>query len=288
MVPYLCLAPATILIAVFVVWPVVSVFYYSLQVYNVTEPWLNQFVGLGNFKDILTGDAIFRSSLLVSVEWVVVQVVLQLVLGLGLALVLNRAFRGRALARSIIFSPWALSGVVITATWTLMYQPLTGMLDTILLRAGIVHSPVQWLSDTHIVFGSVSLAELWRGVPFFAILLLAGLQGIPSDLYEAASVDGARRAQAFWRVTLPLLKDTIILATLLRGVWEFNNVDVIYTMTDGGPGTDTTTLPIYIVNEAVRYHNFGYGSALSVISFAILLCFALGYLKLGRFGREVY
>ncbi|MGH7912042.1 MAG: carbohydrate ABC transporter permease [Candidatus Dormibacteraceae bacterium] len=286
--PYACLSPAALLIAVFVVWPVASVFYYSLQVYNVTEPWLDQFVGLQNFVKILTSDAIFRESLLVSLKWVVVQVVLQFVIGLGVALVLNRSFRGRGLARSLIFSPWAVAGVVVTATWTLMYQPLTGMLDTVLIRIGIIHSPIQWLSDPHIVFGSVSLAELWRGVPFFAIILLAGLQGIPGDLYEAASVDGARRWQSFWRLTLPLLKDTIILATLLRGVWEFNNVDVIYTMTDGGPGTETTTLPIYIVNQAIQYHNFCYGAALSVISFVILLGFALGYLKLGRFGQQVY
>jgi multiple sugar transport system permease protein len=123
-------------------------------------------------------------------------------------------------------------------------------------------------------------------VPFFAIVLLAALQGIPTDLYEAASVDGAGRWQAFTRVTLPLLKDAIILATLLRGVWEFNNVDLIYTMTAGGPGDLTTTLPLYVVNQAIRYHNFGYGSALSVVAFAVLLLFAVLYLRLGRFGRD--
>lgn len=285
-VPYACLAPAAILIAVFVVWPVATVFGYSVQVYNVTEPYLNGFAGLANFVQAFTGDSVFRTSLLVSLEWVVVQVVLQFLLGLAMALVLNRAFRGRAWARSIIFSPWALSGVVVTSTWTLMYQPFTGMINTVLNRTGITHGQVQWLSDTHLVFGAVAVAEMWRGVPFFAILLLAGLQSIPPDLYEAAAVDGARRPQSFWRVTLPLLKDTIVLATLLRAVWEFNNVDVIYTMTGGGPGNLTTTLPVYIVQQAITYHNFGYGSALSVIAFVILLCFALGYLKLSRFGSE--
>lgn len=285
--PYACLAPAAAMIIAFVAWPVGTVFYYSLQIYNITEPWLNRFVGLENFTKIFTSDQIFRKSLVFSLKWVVAEVVLQLVLGLGVALLLNRTFRARGLFRALIFSPWAVAGVVVTATWTLMYQPLGGMLNTILMGAGLVDTPVQWLTDPQMVFGSVVLAELWRGVPFFTIMLLAGLQTIPPELYESASVDGAGRLQSFWRITLPLLKDTIILATLLRGVWEFNNVDVIYTMTGGGPGTATTTLPVYIVNQAVRYHHFGYGAALSVISFAILLVFAVGYLRLGRFGQQV-
>ena len=284
--PYLTLLPASVLIASFVVFPVATVFYYSLQQYDVTRPYLNGFVGLDNFRQVLTADDVFRTSLGVSVKWVGSEVVGQLVLGMILALVLNSAFRGRGLARSLLFSPWAVSGVVVTTMWKLLYNPFTGMLDTVLTRAGIIHEPIQWLSDLNTVFGAVVAAELWRGVPFFAIVLLAALQGIPTDLYEAASVDGAGRWQAFTRVTLPLLKDAIILATLLRGVWEFNNVDLIYTMTAGGPGDLTTTLPLYVVNQAIRYHNFGYGSALSVVAFAVLLLFAVLYLRLGRFGRD--
>lgn len=284
--PYLTLLPASLLIAAFVVFPVATVFYYSVQQYDVTRPYLNGFVGLENFRQVLFADGVFRTSLVVSIKWVGSEVVLQLVLGMALALILNSAFRGRGLARSILFSPWAVSGVVVTTMWKLMYNPFTGLLDTMLTRAGIIHAPIQWLSDINTVFGAVVAAELWRGVPFFAIVLLAALQSIPTDLYEAAAVDGAARWQAFTRVTLPLLKDAIILATLLRGVWEFNNVDLIYTMTAGGPGDLTTTLPLYVVNQAVRYHNFGYGSALSVIGFLILLVFAIAYLRLGRFGRD--
>jgi multiple sugar transport system permease protein len=284
--PYLCLLPASLLIAAFVVYPVGTVFYYSLQQYDVTRPYLNGFVGLDNFRQILGDDAVFRASLWVSVRWVLSQVVLQLVLGMALALLLNSAFRARGLARSLLFSPWAVSGVVVTAMWKLMYNPFTGLLDTVLVGLGVIRHPVQWLSDVNTVFASVVAAELWRGVPFFAIVLLAALQAIPTDLYEAAAVDGAARWQAFRAVTLPLLKDAIILATLLRGVWEFNNVDVIYTMTAGGPGDLTTTLPLYVVNQAIRYHNFGYGSALSVIGFFVLLLFAVLYLRLGRFGRN--
>jgi len=285
--PYLCLLPASLLIAAFVVYPVATVFYYSVQQYDVTRPYLNGFIGLENFRQVLTADEVFRTSLSVSVKWVGSEVVLQLVIGMAVALILNSAFRGRGLARSVLFSPWAVSGVVVTTMWKLMYNPVTGLLDTVLMRVGLIHSPIQWLSDMNIVFPAVVTAELWRGVPFFAIVLLAALQGIPTDLYEAASVDGATRWQAFRTVTLPLLKDAIILATLLRGVWEFNNVDLIYTMTAGGPGDLTTTLPLYVVNQAIRYHNFGYGSALSVIGFLVLLVAAILYLRLSRFGRDV-
>lgn len=286
LVPYLCLAPASLLILLFVAYPAATVFYYSLQEYNVTMPYLNGFVGLANFQHILTSDPLFRSSLLVSVKWVGAQVVLQLVLGMGLALILNRRFRGRGPIRALMFAPWAVSGVVVTTMWQLMYSPFTGILDMVLGQLGIIHRPIQWLASTNTVFGSVVTAELWRGVPFFTILLLAALQSIPSDLYEAAGVDGASRWQAFRTITLPLLRDAIVLATLLRGIWEFNNVDVIYTMTGGGPGDLTTTLPMYVVNEAIHYHEFGYGAALSVIGFLILAVFALLYLRLSRFGRD--
>jgi len=284
--PYLTLLPASAMIATFVIYPVATVFYYSLQQYDVTRPYVNGFIGLDNFRQVLTADDVFRTSIAVSVKWVGSEVVLQLVLGMILALVLNSAFRGRGFARSLLFSPWAVSGVVVTTMWKLMYNPFTGLLDTVLIRAGLIHSPIQWLADVNTVFAAVVAAELWRGVPFFAIVLLAALQAIPTDLYEAAAVDGASRWQAFTRVTLPLLKDAIVLATLLRAVWEFNNVDLIYTMTAGGPGDLTTTLPLYVVDQAIRYHNFGYGSALSVVGFLVLLIFAILYLRLGRFGRD--
>jgi len=161
--PYLCLLPASLLIGTFVVYPVATVFSYSLQQYDVTRPYLNGFVGLDNFRQVLTADDVFRTSLVVSVKWVGSEVVLQLVLGMALALVLNSAFRGRGLARSLLFSPWAVSGVVVTTMWKLMYNPFTGLLDTVLTRVGVIHSPIQWLADVNTVFASVVTAELWRG-----------------------------------------------------------------------------------------------------------------------------
>ncbi|MEV6608531.1 MULTISPECIES: carbohydrate ABC transporter permease [unclassified Kutzneria] len=283
--PYVLIAPTVLLMAVFVVYPVGSVAYYSLQHYDVTRSWANGFAGLDNFRQMLLHDPLFWQSLGFSARWVVVEVGLQLLLGLGLALIVNETFVGRGLARALVFSPWAVSGVLTTGIWILLYNPSTGVFQQ-LAAAGIGSPGTSVLGDPATVFPATVVAELWRGVPFFAILLLADLQGIPPDLYEAASVDGATRWQRFRMVTLPHLRDAIVLSTLLRAVWEFNNVDLLYTLTGGGPADQTTTLPLYVARKAVDAHDFGYGSALTTAGFVVLLFFSVLYLRLSKFDRR--
>ncbi|XVV06457.1 carbohydrate ABC transporter permease [Actinosynnema sp. CA-248983] len=283
--PYALIAPTLLLMAVFLVYPIASVVHYSLQRYNVTQPWKNGFIGLENFRFMLTEDPLFWQSLAFSAKWVVVEVGLQLLLGLVLALIVNETFVGRGLARAMVFSPWAVSGVLTTGIWILLYNPSTGIFQQ-LAEWGIGSPGTSVLGDPDTVFPATVVTELWRGVPFFAILLLADLQSIPNDLYEAAAVDGAGRWRRFISVTLPHLKDAIILSTLLRAVWEFNNVDLIYTLTGGGPANQTTTLPLYVARKAVDSHDFGYGSALTVAGFVILLFFSILYLRLSKFGSR--
>ncbi|WP_377272367.1 carbohydrate ABC transporter permease [Peterkaempfera sp. SMS 1(5)a] len=283
--PYVLIAPSVLLMLGFLVYPMASVLYYSLQHYNVTKPWANGFAGLDNFVQIFTKDDLFRQTLAFSGKWVLVEVAGQLVLGLLLALLVNETFVGRGLARALVFSPWAVSGVLTTAIWMLLYNPVTGV-SRYLADAGIGQHGASVLSDTSTVFGAAVVAELWRGVPFFAILLLADLQSIPKDLYEAASVDGAGRLRRFRHITLPHLRDAIVLSTLLRAVWEFNNVDLLYTLTGGGPAHQTTTLPLYVAQTATTAHDFGYGSALTTVAFVILLFFSVAYLRLSKFGGE--
>ncbi|WP_236241197.1 carbohydrate ABC transporter permease [Streptomyces sp. CC228A] len=283
--PYLLIAPAGLLMLGFIAYPVLSVFYYSLQHYNVTKPWKSGYAGLDNFTRIFTEDPLFWSTLGFSAKWVVVEVALQLAFGLGLALIVNQTFAGRALARALVFSPWAVSGVLTTTIWMLLYNPSTG-LSRYLADLGIGSYGTSVLSDTGTVFWAAVVAELWRGVPFFAILILADLQSIPKDLYEAASVDGAGRARQFFHITLPHLKDAIILSTLLRAVWEFNNVDLLYTLTGGGPAGVTTTLPLMIANTGIEGHDFGYASALTTVAFVILLFCSILYLRLSKFGGD--
>jgi multiple sugar transport system permease protein len=285
--PYALIAPAVLLIVVFLVYPIGSVFYYSLQHDNLAQPYDNGFAGLSNFTQILFHDPLFWKSLRITGAWVGVQVLFQLVLGLMLALIVNETFRGRGLMRALVFSPWAVSGVLTTGIWVLLYNPTTGIAH-VLSAIGLGSSGTAFLSRPTSAFIAVVLAELWRGVPFFAILILADLQSASKDLYEAAGVDGANRWQRFRYVTLPHLRSAIVLTCLLRAVWEFNNVDLLYTMTNGGPANATTTLPLYIVREAVTSLDFGYGSALTVVSFVILLVFSIVFLKVTKYnaGRE--
>lgn len=283
--PYLLIAPAALLMLGFIAYPVISVFYYSLQNFNPTKPWRNGFAGFDNFVQIFTKDTQFWDTLTFSAKWVVVEVGLQLLFGLALALIVNQTFVGRAVGRALVFSPWAVSGVLTSAIWVLLYNSQTGV-TRYLADMGLGSYGTSWLSDTSTVFPAAIVADLWRGVPFFAILILADLQSVSKDLYEAAEVDGASRIKQFWHITLPHLKDAIVLSTLLRGVWEFNNVDLLYTLTGGGPAGETTTLPLYIANTSVDGHNFGYASALTTVAFVILLFCSIVYLRLSKFGGE--
>ena len=282
--PYLLIAPTVLLILGFLVYPIGSVAYYSLRHDVISQPWDNGWAGLGNFTAMIH-DPVFTRSLVFTVQWVVAEVGLQLVLGLGLALILNETFIGRGLSRALIFSPWAVSGVLTTGIWILLYNPATGVFRY-LADIGIGSQGTAVLASPHTVFPAVVTAELWRGVPFFAIILLAALQSIPVELYEAASVDGADRWRRFLHISLPHLRDAIVLATLLRAVWEFNNVDLLYTLTGGGPANETTTLPLYVAQKAVDSHDFGYGAALTMAGFVILLFFSIIYLRLSRFGTD--
>lgn len=285
--PYLLIAPTVILIFAIMFYPILNVFNLSLQNYSLTKIYAKGFIGLENFKSIFSGDKIFYSSLWITAKWVVLEVGFQLVFGLMVALLLNQTFRGRGLVRSLVLVPWAVSGVLTTMLWILMYNQHIGIINDILLKMGIIKSNIAWLSNTQTVFGSIVVAELWRGIPFFAITLLASLQSIPADIYESCDVDGCGKVRRLVYIILPYLKESIILSTLLRAIWEFNSIDMIFTMTNGGPMNMTTTLPIYMMRTSIIEGDYGYGAALGVITFIILLVFAVFYLKLNGFGREI-
>jgi len=285
-IPYLFILPSLLMILGFLFYPIATVFYYSFQNYDISAPYYNSFAGLDNFIHIFTQDQLFIPSLINSLKWVVSEVGLQLVFGMILALLLNQTFKFRGLARAVAFIPWAISGVLASVMWSMMFNEHMGVINDMLMKVGIISEPKAFLASTSTAFGAVIIAELWRGIPFFAITLLASLQSIPNELYEAARVDGASRWKSFIYVTLPQLKNTIILTTLLRVVWEFNNVDLIFNLTGGGPAHATTTLTMYIADLAVHGSNFGYGAALTVVSFGILLIFAMLYLKLSRYEKE--
>jgi multiple sugar transport system permease protein len=286
LLPYYFLSPAAILFMVFLLYPIINVFYLSFQHYNPGAFYGNGPAGFDNFITIFTKDPRFFSAFLISLRWITSQVSLQLVCGLLIALLLNRPFVGRAIIRSIVITPWAIAGVIVAILWSLLYNEHIGPVNDVLLRLKIIKEPVAWLASLTTVFPAVIIAELWRGIPFFVIAMLAALQSVPDELYESCDIDGGGVFWKFFCITLPYLKDTIILTTLLRAVWEFNAVDIILNLTNGGPVNFTTTLSVYIAKLAIRSQDFGYGSAVAIMSFLFLLIFAAVYLHVSKFGEE--
>lgn len=285
LIPYLLMLPTILLLCWLLIYPVGNVFYTSLRQEMLSRPKQNAFIGFNNYLKIAK-DPVFREALWNSFRWVAAEVGLQMVFGLGLALILKKKFKGCGLFRAILFLPWALSGVLVSMLWSMMYYENVGVLNDLLQRLGVISKAVAWTGNKNTAFWSLVIAELWRGIPFFSIMLLASLQSVPDDLYEACRVDGGSPVQGFFYITLPYIKETLVLTTLLRSIWEFNSVDLILNLTGGGPVHKTTTLAVYLANTARKDGNFGYGSALAVISFFILLCFAASYLKLSGFGKE--
>ncbi|MBQ9910482.1 MAG: sugar ABC transporter permease [Lachnospiraceae bacterium] len=283
--PYLLLIPAVFFLIVFMFYPLISVFRYSMWYYKSTDFKRREYIGFENFKALAT-DKVFRNTFAISGKWVLTQVVSQLILGMSLALLLDQKFFGRGLYRCIVFFPWAISGVLTSLLWTLIYNEQYGFLNGILRSLGVISKGVAWTADKTIAFWATCVAEIWRGIPFFAITLLAAMQNISPDLHEACVVDGGNLAQEIFLIKIPLLKDSIIFTTLLRSVWEFNNVDLIFTLTGGGPANATMTLTMYMTDLAVKSGNYGYGTTIAVIAFFILLIFAAIYLTLTGYGKE--
>lgn len=284
--PYLLIAPTVILIVFIMIYPVGDVFYLSFQNYDFTNLMEKGYAGFDNFRKLFTQDDLFRQSIGITLKWVVIEIVFQLVLGLLIALLLNRKFHCRGAVRTISLLPWAVSGVLITMLWTLMYDQNSGLFNDLLKRLGLISQNIAWLADNRTFFGSIVVAELWRGIPFFAITFLAALQSIPEEVYESSAIDGCNSVQNVFYITLPFLKESIIFSTLLRAIWEFNSIDMIFTMTNGGPMDQTTTLPIYMMKTAIIQGNYGYGSAIGVVCFLFLLLFSILYIKLSGYGGE--
>lgn len=283
--PYYMLMPAAVFLFLFLAYPLCYVFRLSMENYNVARLSQRGFIGFQNFIEIFKKDKVFYQSLEISVKWVLSEVTAQLVLGFWLALLLDKSFKGRGAARCLVFLPWAMSGVITAMIWSLIYNQNIGVLNDLFKHLGWINKDMAWLANSKTALASCIVAEIWRGIPFFAITLLASLQNIPPELYEACKVDGGRPWHEILYIKLPFLKNTIILTTLLRAVWEFNNVDLLLTLTGGGPSNKTMTMTMYMTNMAVKNNNYGYGAALAVIAFFILLLFALIYLKISNFGK---
>ncbi len=238
-------------------------------------------MGFDNFARILT-DPMTALSFQHSLVWVVGTTLPPLLLGLALAVLLNQPFHSRALYRTLVLSPWAISGVVSAMAWSWILNGPFGVLNDTLVRLGLVATRHPWLADPSTAMAGVILASIWRGFPFFAITLLADLQTIPEDVYEAAEIDGAGPWQRFWHITLPMLTGLIVLTTLLRAIWTFNFVENTFLMTYGGPASATTTWPVYLFQVFFDAGDIGYAAAMGIALFAGLIGLASVYIRLAR------
>src|SRR5262249_47212435 len=223
---------------------------------------VNRWAGLANFAH-LAADARFRRSLGTTLYFASVAVSLELLLGLGLALVLHRRFKGRGLARTAALVPWALPTVVAARLWEWIYNPDFGILNHLLQRAGLLAGPRSWLGDPFWALHAAILADVWKTTPFAALILLAGLAAIPPELERAAQVDGATPAAVFFRVTLPLLRPALAVTLLFRFLDSLRIFDAVYVLTGGGPADTTETLAVYVYKTLFQTLRFGYGSALA-------------------------
>lgn len=259
--------PALLLIAIIAVFPLLYTLWESLHGHDLRLPWTGKpFVGLDNYGQAVT-DGRFWAAFRHTAIFTIGAVSLELFFGLLLALALNESYRGRGVIRAAVLIPWAIPTVVAALVWNFMFQPV-GITNETLQAVGLLgDDPLAWFNSAVTAWVPVILSDVWKTTPFVALLLLAGLQNIDDSLYEAARIDGASKWQQLLRVTLPLLKPTIVVALLFRVLDAFRVFDLVYVLTGGGPGTSTEPLAQYTFNTLLQNLNFGYGAAQSVLIF---------------------
>ena len=272
--PYLYSAPAVILIIGVMLVPLAIGISYAFRDIQLLNPFSGGFIGLEHFRD-LSKDAAFYGALKNTLWWTGASVVLQFIFGLILALLLDKPFYGRAIVQALVFLPWAVPSFLAGLNWSWLFNPVIGPIPHWLYALGLMSEPNNILSDPHYAMWGPIIANVWWGIPFFAITLLAALQAIPRDLYEAASIDGAGWFERFRSITLPFLAPTIAITVLLRTVWVSNFADLIVVMTGGGPADRTQIVASYIFTQAFRRLDFGYASAIALVLLVLLLAYSM-------------
>ena len=244
-------------------------------------PPLGGFAGLSNYAKLFT-DHQFVPALVHTIGFTVVSVTIETVVGLGIAVALSKPFRGRGIVRAAIFIPWAVPTVVSAELWKTMFDPQQGFVNYILAQLHLPLASTTWLNSTWTAWTAILVADAWRNIPFMAIILLAGLQVIPNDIYEAAKIDGAGAWQTFRRLTLPLLAPALMVALVFRTLSSFLIFDVVYIMTNGGPGTSTQVLTNLNYQAFLVDFDFGYGGAIAVALVIMALIIAAVYVRVFR------
>lgn len=278
LIGYAFIAPVFLFLCAVVVLPLTHAFWTSLR---RTRGLSSSFVGTNNFERVLTDDA-FWHSLAVSLQFTGACVTLHLGIGLGLALLLHEIRYGKTVLRVAFLTPWMVAPAVGATIWLWLLEPQFGVVNYLLLSVDAVDAPLAWLGTPALAFLSVVAVDVWRGVPFVMLLILAGLQTIPPDQYEAAGMDGANPWQKFRYITLPNLRYLLVVASTLDIINTVRHYDIIGVMTGGGPAGATEVLPVLLYNTAFRGNRFGEAAAIGVLLLLIVLAFAIFHIRLTR------
>jgi multiple sugar transport system permease protein len=276
---YLLVAPAVLAVALVAVYPLLSDFWLSLHARNLRFPARGEtLVGLANYVAIAQ-DGRFWNAVGNTAVIAVASVAAELVLGMIAALAVNRSFSGRGIVRAAVLVPWAMTTVVTARMWAWIYNANYGVFNALLAGLGIIDTYIAWTSSAEYAIWAIIGADVWKTTPFMALILLAGLQVIPGELYEAATIDGATAWQRYWRITAPLLKPAVLVALLFRTLDAVRIFDLPFVLTGGGPGFATETITIYTYRALFTNLDFGYGSALSFATFVVVMLVAFFYIK---------
>jgi multiple sugar transport system permease protein len=278
----LLVLPALVVMLAVLGYPIVSSIGLSFQeVQSGAGKFVGSWVGLDNYANILV-DPAFLTALGNSIYFTAVEVAVVVVVGLGVALLLNHPLGRSGFFRVMLLIPWALAPVANAVIWKWIYNANYGILNVVLDQLGIINQYVVWLGDAQLALNALLLADIWKSIPFIALLLVAGLQNVPPILYRAARLDGAGPWQTFRYVTLPQLRTTILICVVLQSIWALKVFDLIYVLTKGGPADGTVTLNFLAYRETFSFGHFGYGAALANILFLMMFVLALVYLRAFR------
>ena len=276
--PWLYLSPAIVLLVTVLLAPLIIGFSYSFRKFTAFR---SEFVGLDQYRAMFSDEALHQA-LINTVWWTIGSLFFQFFLGLGLALLLDKPFYGRKVVQAVVFLPWAVPAFLSGLTWAWLFNPIVGPLPHWLFALGLKAEPTNILSDPSTAMWGPIIANIWFGIPFFAITLLAALKSIPSELHEAAAIDGATPWQRFTKVTLPFLAPTIAITVMLRTIWIATFADLIFVMTEGGPAGATSTVPLYVYVTAFKSLDKGYASAVAVLLLVLLIAYAIALIAIRR------
>ncbi|WP_376778603.1 carbohydrate ABC transporter permease [Phytoactinopolyspora halotolerans] len=270
------LAPAIVFVCWFTYYPMLQGARMAFLDWNLWDLTSTPFVGFGNFTTVIN-DPVFPTVVANSVLWVVGSLVPQFLIGFAIALGLRKRFRFRGVYQALVFFPWAVSGFLIGLLFRWMFNAEFGVINDLLMKVGVIDAPVPWLADPSLAMLSVIVANIWYGVTFFAIMILAALQSVPDEILEAASLDGAGKARQLFSIIIPYISITLYLTVLLRVIWIFNFPDIIYAMTGGGPANQTHIITTWMINYT-QQGNYGLASAIGLFVVAFLFVFCAFYL----------